>query len=198
NSKILTGITNTIDSAVAKTVSTVKDIGRRVVNSVKTGITNVYNGAKNLAVSGIRKANSYISAGYNKVKDYIIEKADRVYKTVFNKDRKNIFGDLSEAANYGVKPYSILQKELKETTLEAHHIIEKRMAMALGIKKTRSMLSVAVTAAEHQVFTNKWRSILPYGSIYRDLSSNEIWEYAQDVYQGYPALLDVAKISIFK
>ena len=49
NSKILTGITNTIDSAVAKTVSTAKDIGRRAVSTLKTGVTNVYKGTKNIA-----------------------------------------------------------------------------------------------------------------------------------------------------
>ncbi|MEA5018651.1 MAG: hypothetical protein VB009_08090 [Erysipelotrichaceae bacterium] len=198
NSKILTGITNTIDSAVAKTVSTAKDIGRRVVNSVKTGVTNIYHEPKNLAVSGIRKANSYISAGYDRVKDYIIEKVDRVYKTVLNKDRKNIFGDLSEAANYGVKPYRILQKELKETALEAHHIVEKRLAEALGISNARSMLCVAVTEAEHQAFTNAWRAIIPYGTNYRKLEPGEIWDVTQKIYNNYPALLEAARKTIFK
>lgn len=76
NSKILTGITNTIDSAVAKTVSTVKDIGRRVVNSVKTGITNVFN-----------KVNSFI----NPIKTISIEDYDSIMKeAIHNPSASNV------------------------------------------------------------------------------------------------------------
>jgi len=94
--------------------------------------------------------------------------------------------------------YSALQKTLKSTGLEAHHIVEKRLADALNISNSNSMLSVAVTKAEHQAFTNEWRKLIPYGTDYSSLSINQIWEAAQKVYKNYPALLEAAKNTIFK
>ena len=97
-------------------------------------------------------------------------------------------GDLSKAAEYGVKAYNELKKLLKGTGLQAHHIIEQRLVKHLGIDVYR-MLSVAVTPAEHQKFTNMWREIFKYGTNYRKLTIDDIWRAAQKVYKDYPALL---------
>ena len=76
--------------------------------------------------------------------------------------RSNAFGDLSQAAEYGIKPYNQLRKMLYGTDLHAHHLIEIRLAPRLGqsASQTREWLSIALTPAEHQGFTNSWRSMI--------------------------------------
>ncbi len=114
------------------------------------------------------------------------------------KGASKALGDLSQASKYGIDTYGNLTKSLKGTGLQAHHIIEQRLADVLGISNTKSMLSVAVTKTEHQAFTNAWRKLIPYGTNYSTLTKTQIWNYAQEVYKDYPALLDAAKKTIFK
>jgi hypothetical protein len=56
-----------------------------------------------------------------------------------------------------------MTKALKGTGLQAHHVVEQRFAGVMGGNATQRM-SVAVTPAEHQVFTNAWRQAIPYGA----------------------------------
>ncbi len=107
------------------------------------------------------------------------------------------YGDLSKATKYGIESYSSLSKQLKGTGLQAHHIVEKRLAPILGIKDSNSMLSVVVTKSEHQKFTNEWRKYIPYGTDYRAYTKGQIWEIAQIIYKDYPALLKAAKNTIY-
>ena len=106
-------------------------------------------------------------------------------------DIVDIYGDLTEAGNYGIKAYSALKDELTGTGLEAHHIVEQRFLGGQNIN-TKTALSVAVTKAEHQQFTNNWRRYFPYGRTdYSDVKTiNQVWEAAQYIYKGHPALLD--------
>ncbi len=106
------------------------------------------------------------------------------------------FGDLSHAANYGIDTYRGLRKIIAGTGLQAHHIIEQRLVKHLGID-LNSMLSVALTAAEHQKFTNAWRQHFPYGKDYSSLTREEIWDVAQEIYANYPVLIDAAKEILF-
>ncbi|MGL4521635.1 MAG: RHS repeat-associated core domain-containing protein, partial [Bacilli bacterium] len=108
------------------------------------------------------------------------------------------FGNLAYGSKYGIRPYSQLKKTTKGTKLEAHHIIEQRLAKRLGISNKNSMLSVAVIKAEHQIFTNAWRKEIPYGTNYEELSKNRIWEAAKNVYKKYPELKEAARKTIFK
>lgn len=96
------------------------------------------------------------------------------------------FGNLSRAAEFGVAPYNVLRKAVAGTGLQSHHLLEKRFARILGQKKSE-MLSVAVTGAEHQPFTNKWRAMIPYGS--RDVTRQEVQDAAKAIYANYPAFL---------
>ncbi len=64
----------------------------------------------------------------------------------------------SSASEFGIKSYKSLQKLTKGTGLEAHHLIEKRFAKMLGVNPGE-MVSVALTKAEHQSFTNAWRKL---------------------------------------
>lgn len=105
-------------------------------------------------------------------------------------------GELSRAAEFGIDGYNALRKGLKGTGLQAHHIVEKRLLNALDID-ANSALSVAVTPTEHQVFTNAWRAIFPYGMDYSGLTPEDVWEAAQKVYADYPDLLQAAWDTLF-
>lgn len=52
------------------------------------------------------------------------------------------------------------------------------------------MLSIALSHEDHLVFTNAWRTKLPYGQTY---DSDKIWEVAQDIYKNHPNLLEAAR-----
>ena len=106
------------------------------------------------------------------------------------------FGDLSRASEFGIKSYKILKNQTRGTGLHAHHIIEKRLVKHLGFDLD-SILSVAVTPAEHLKFTNAWREVFEYGMDYSVLSLEDIWKAAQEIYKDYPELLEAAKKTLF-
>ncbi|SHJ18706.1 RHS repeat-associated core domain-containing protein [Malonomonas rubra DSM 5091] len=101
-------------------------------------------------------------------------------------------GQLSHAGKYGVKSYGELRKAIKGTGLEAHHLIEKRFARVLGTAPG-DMASVAVTRAEHQVFTNAWRKAIPYGEGTAAATKDQIMSAATQIYKNHPKLLDAIK-----
>jgi hypothetical protein len=101
---------------------------------------------------------------------------------------KTGFGGLAHAEQYGIQPYKQLTKALKGSGLQAHHLIEKRFADALGVD-AQQMASVAVTKAEHQVFTNAWRKAFPYGSGTKAATPSAVRNEAARIYADYPALL---------
>ena len=88
----------------------------------------------------------------------------------------------------GIKAYSTLKKEIKGTGLQAHHLIEKRFANQLNLDP-KKMNAITLTKEEHQKFTNAWRQLIPYGTDYTELSVEEIWEVAQNIYAEHPELL---------
>ena len=106
----------------------------------------------------------------------------------------SLWGNLSKAAQYGLKPYYTLKTLIKNTGLQAHHIIEKRF----GLKGLETDISVALTKTEHQLFTNAWRKKIPYGTQYTYLTINEIWAVAQQVYANFPVLLEAARKALGK
>lgn len=95
------------------------------------------------------------------------------------------FGNLSRAAEFGIKSYNQLVKAVQGTGLEGHHLLEQRFLRYMG-GDPRMSLSVAVTAAEHQLFTNAWRSRIPYGSA---PTVEKIVAEARIIYNDYPAIL---------
>jgi hypothetical protein len=99
------------------------------------------------------------------------------------------FGGLSRAAEFGIRPYGQLRAALQGTGLQAHHLIEQRLAAVMS-QTPREMLSVAVTRAEHQVFTNAWRAAIPYGAAGTGAATTEIvLQAARDIYSSYPAIM---------
>ena len=106
------------------------------------------------------------------------------------------YGDLSKAQQYGVKSYNVLKKTLKGTGLDAHHVVEQRLVKHLNID-VKTMLSVAVTKAEHQRFTNAWRKAFQYGMNYNALKPEDIWNAAQKIYKDYPKILEATHKTLF-
>ncbi|MFZ5893275.1 MAG: RHS repeat-associated core domain-containing protein [Myxococcota bacterium] len=99
------------------------------------------------------------------------------------------FGNLSRAEEFGIQPYNQLLRALRGTGLQAHHLIEKRFAEVLSVN-AREMASVAVTRAEHQIFTNAWRAAIPYGAAGTGAATPQsIMQAAAQIYAEYPAIL---------
>jgi len=104
-------------------------------------------------------------------------------------------GGLQYAQQYGIQTYSNLREVIKGLGLHAHHIVQQRFAQIIGVK-ANNMLSVAVSPAEHQAFTNAWRAAIPYGTNYATVTAQQLWMHAQRIYADYPALLDAAKTTL--
>jgi RHS repeat-associated protein len=114
------------------------------------------------------------------------------------------FNNLSQAARYGIQQANQLRSAISGTGLQVHHIIEQRLAPALGqsAAQARQWLSVAVTPEEHQLFTNQWRNAIGYINSTNTINTitatvDDIWLAAQVIYADHPALLDAARIIIF-
>ncbi|MHB0968003.1 MAG: RHS repeat-associated core domain-containing protein, partial [Bellilinea sp.] len=103
-----------------------------------------------------------------------------------------------------IKPWNLLRNEIKGTGLQTHHIIEQRLAPALGqtVAQTRNWLSVSLTPEEHQIITNQWRSAIGYITSNNPINTttakaNDVWMAAQRIYAEYPARLEAARRTIF-
>jgi len=107
--------------------------------------------------------------------------------------------DAAKVVDGSIDTYKALKKADSSIGKEVHHIVEKRFAPALKIAKkdTGNMLSIALDKQTHRKFTNLWRKEFKYGTKYRDLKPEQIWNAAQRVYAGYPNLLDAAHKTIF-
>lgn len=94
----------------------------------------------------------------------------------------------SRAGEFGIKPYNVLRRELKGMGLHAHHLIERRFAETLG-RNWRTMESIALTPAEHQVFTNAWKDEIALGVGTRTATPERIMQAAKRIYANYPEIL---------
>lgn len=86
--------------------------------------------------------------------------------------------------------YRDLRKAFRGTGFEIHHIIEKRFIDIIpSHPSVRNMISVALTPAEHQIYTNRWRTVMSYGGKwdYETLMKN-----AHKVYYDSPEMLELA------
>jgi hypothetical protein len=99
------------------------------------------------------------------------------------------FGKLSRAAEFGIQSYNQMLNALKGTGLSAHHLIEQRLKDFMR-GDPRLNLTVAVTDAEHQVFTNAWRKAFPYGNTGAiPITEKAVLEAAREIYKDHPAIL---------
>ncbi len=104
----------------------------------------------------------------------------------------NTVGGLENVAKDGaILSYSLVKKAVNGLGEEAHHLIEKRFAKVMG-EKASEMLATGVTKAEHQVFTNKWRALIPYGEgtlKAAEAGREYVMKAAAKVYAEHPAIM---------
>ncbi len=134
-----------------------------------------------LVVKGVLKGGKWI---------YAIYKGSKIVKT-----GAVAFKSFKFASKYGIQGYSKLKAAIKGTGLEAHHLIEKRFANILG-EKASQMASIALTKAEHQIFTKAWRAEIGYkGSksliTTANATAKDIYNAAKKIYKDYPEILKV-------
>jgi len=96
-------------------------------------------------------------------------------------------GNLSRASEFGIISYREMRAAKAGTGLQAHHLIESRFKDVMKVK-TGDMLSIAVTPAEHQVFTNAWRKEIAYGTS-ASATRTRVEAAARRVYADYPDIL---------
>jgi len=94
------------------------------------------------------------------------------------------WGNLGRAAEFGTKNYRDMRTALQGSGLQAHHIVDQRFGLNIDV-------TVALTRAEHQVFTNAMRELIPFGSV--EVTKAQVWSAAQQVYANYPAILDAIR-----
>ena len=147
-----------------------------------------------------RKLKDSIIKGINTVIDFIVRHATEAWnylkkKTVSKVAVKTASKQLKLYKRFGVGSYSALRKRVKEElkdeiledSVEVHHLIEKRLIQKLGWNE-KELSCIVVYKGEHQVFTNEWRRLIPYGTDYNDISAGFILEKAGIVYKDYPDL----------
>ena len=72
-------------------------------------------------------------------------------------------------------------------------MIEKHFANIIGIS-TGSMQSIALTKAEHQLFTNAWRTEIGYSSSNAivktaNATKNQVLDAAKRIYTNHPEII---------
>jgi hypothetical protein len=86
-------------------------------------------------------------------------------------------------------PYNQLRKLTKGSSQQAHHLVEKRFAGLFG-QKQGQMLSVPLSPQQHQVFTNAWRTEIPYGPLGTGLATRDsVRAAARRIYEAFPEYL---------
>ncbi len=133
--------------------------------------------------------------------DEVVDAAKALSRVDNTVDAAKGLSAFSRAAEFGIKPYNELTKLTKGTGLEAHHLIEKRFATTLGLKAGK-IPSIALTAIEHQEFTNAWRQLIGYVTDNKALTTatatrEDIWAAAQQIYAKYPELLEAVRTTLF-
>lgn len=124
-----------------------------------------------------------------------VEKATDLASDLKNAE-KSAFESLKYAQEYGIDSYKNLRKKLKQLKvdvknlgIEVHHLIEKRFADLFGVKKA-DIPSVALTKDEHRVFTNEWRTEIPYGAGTKSATANTVNDSANEIYESYGEILN--------
>ncbi|WP_299244094.1 DUF6443 domain-containing protein [uncultured Aquimarina sp.] len=117
-----------------------------------------------------------------------IYQGSKVVKTV-----EISLSSFSYASKYGIQAYGKLRKAITGTGLQAHHLIEQRFANLLGVKVSQ-MASIALTKAEHQIFTNAWRSEIGYEGSKAAITTlgataDDVYKAARKIYKNYPEIL---------
>ena len=110
-----------------------------------------------------------------------------------------------KAGEFGVDSYYKLRQKVHETYgknsgLEVHHLIERRLAAILGIKES-DIPAIVLTKDEHLEFTLAWRKEIGYkkskaSTTTSQATSKNITEAANSIYENFQELLKVTKEAI--
>ena len=98
-----------------------------------------------------------------------------------------------------IDTYSSLQKQYKGSGMEAHHIIEKRLAKGSSWSVSK-MPSIELTKTVHAGYTKAWRAAVPYGTKYVPglAYKYRLYKAANIVYKGNRVLKMAARYTIAK
>jgi RHS repeat-associated protein len=163
---------------------------------VKEGAEKVVKeGAEKVVKEGAEKLTK---EGTEKVVKESTEKVTKEAAPVLAKEAaeqalKKELSQFTRAAEFGIQEYGALQKALKGTGLHAHHLIEQRFAKILKVSRSK-MKAIALTPAEHQIFTNRWREAIGYIGSKNPLTTatakpEHIRAMARKIYEDYPQIL---------
>ncbi len=100
---------------------------------------------------------------------------------------------IADGTDAAIDTYKNLRRVNKGTGKEVHHIVEKRFALSLDIKKPNNMLSIALDKNTHRDYTNAWRTLLPYGTNY---GTQKILKAAAEVYKDNPILMGIVLFTL--
>jgi len=102
-------------------------------------------------------------------------------------------------AEFGVDTYKNLRKAVteslgKDSGLEVHHLIEKRLANKIGVKEA-DIPSIVLTKEEHSVFTKKWKKEIGYSNssaetTTKNATKENIREAVKEIYKDKPELIE--------
>jgi RHS repeat-associated protein len=98
-----------------------------------------------------------------------------------------LLSSFKDAATYGIQKYKDFTG-LGPLGLQAHHLIPQRFAVQMG-QTVGDMLSIVLTRAEHQPFTNAWRNAISHGEGTATATRETIEAAARQIYADYPELL---------
>ena len=114
-------------------------------------------------------------------------------------DKAGNMVEIADTLGDSIDTYRDVRKVTKGTGLEAHHILEKRFTNPLKIATNKSatdMLSVPLTKAQHQLFTNAWRKApLSYGST---ASLDAVVKRGVEIYGNDPRLMRAFILTLSK
>ena len=152
-----------------------------------------------------QSANSVMSAGLNPIGMVHLPGTGRLLNQAAqagSQATSKTLASFARAGQFGIRSAGELKQAIgKNSSLHVHHIVEKRFAGSLGLHE-KDMLSVVLTPAEHQEFTNAWRQAIGYIGDKKvintaNASREQIWEAAQRIYKGYPELLEATRKTLF-
>ena len=110
-------------------------------------------------------------------------------------------GAIKTVGNYKktIDTYSSLTKQYKGSGMEAHHIIEQRLAKGSSWKAPQ-MPSIELTKSVHRVYTNAWRNTVPYGTRYTSgwAYKYQLYKASDSIYSGNRVLKMAARYTIWK
>ena len=94
-----------------------------------------------------------------------------------------------EVGNLLTDTYKNLRKIYKGTGVEVHHLMEKRFASLFDVPADE-FLSLPISKAAHRKITNDFRKGIAYGTIYDNVSYNDLRNCVIEVYKDDPAILN--------